>query len=289
MTIALLWAITSGCEPREWGPDQLGSGKTSAAIARLETGRQVYATYCAGCHGEKGDGQGRAARFLDPKPRDFRVGRLKFAAVASGEAPSDEDYLRVIKHGLSGTAMPSFELLSEREKRAVVAYVKSFYDGWKDDGEGGAISPGKDPWSADEAGGIDMGKKTYNGLAACWSCHPAYETKEEISRIHTDGELPAPDFRPNLYDSEIKDSEWGAPIRAPDFLVDRVKNGLAVEDLVRVIASGVGKTAMPTWAGVLEPEQLWGLAYYVRSIAAQRGTPAGRALEQKLRSQEGGR
>src|SRR5262249_1810690 len=123
----------AGCEPGDWGPDKLGLGHTSVEVSRLKTGRETYATYCAGCHGEQGDGKGPAARFLNPKPRDFRLGRLKFAAVASGEAPRDEDYLRVLEHGLYGTAMPTFELLSKRERLAVIAYVKTFYDGWKSD------------------------------------------------------------------------------------------------------------------------------------------------------------
>jgi len=42
------------------------------------------------------------------------------------------------------------------------------------------------------------------------------------------------------------------------------------------------ETAMPTWAGALESDQLWGLAYYVRSIAILRGTPEGKALKDKL-------
>src|SRR5262250_543949 len=92
-------AAVVGCTGMDtWGPDQLGGGQTSPQIRQLELGRTVYATYCVGCHGERGDGAGPAARFLNPKPRDFRVGRIKFAAVASGEAPRDDDYNRIISH-----------------------------------------------------------------------------------------------------------------------------------------------------------------------------------------------
>ena len=83
--------------------------------------------------------------------------------------------------------------------------------------------------------------------------------------------MAAPDLRPDLYESTVKDSQWGAPIRAPDFHVDRIKTGIELDTLVRVIAAGVGGTAMPTWAGSLDAEQLWGLAYYVRQLALQRG------------------
>lgn len=281
--LPLLGAVAVlACEPRDWGPDKLGLGKSNAEVEQLRTGREVYANYCAGCHGDKGDGNGPAARFLSPKPRDFRLGRIKFAAVASGEAPRDEDYIRIISHGLSGTSMPSFDLLSAREKSAVVAYVKSYYSGWKEDGQGGQISAGKDPWSDDPAAGRAEGRKVYHGLAKCWSCHPAYETPESIKQISVESSLPEPSLRENLYEGEVKDSQWGAPIKAPDFLIDRVKNGNDVNTIALVVASGVGGTAMPTWAGALEPEQIWGLAYYVQSIAALRATPKGKSLREEL-------
>lgn len=283
--IATAALLVSGCAGEDWGPDQLGEGRTSAPLRKAELGRQVYALYCAGCHGDTGDGNGPAARFLDPRPRDFRLGRLKFAAVSSGEAPRDEDYLRVIGHGLAGTAMPSFALLTEQERAAVVAYLKGFVADENREEPGAAPSPGKDPWASDVKGGIEEGRKTYHVVAQCWACHPAYEPVDEIKRLHTEAGAEAPNLRPNLYAGVAKESQWGAPIRAPDFLTDRIKTGLAPEDLARVVGAGVGGTAMPTWSGVLPPEQVWGIAYYVRSLALQRGTPEGKTLRQKLDAQ----
>src|SRR5690349_16006369 len=124
-----LAAAGIGCAPDNWGPDQLGLGKSIQRTTVLEKGRHAYATYCVGCHGEQGDGNGPAARFLDPKPRDFRLGKLKFASVPSGSPPRDEDYLRTITRGLKGTAMPTFNLVPEDERRAVIAYVRTFYPG----------------------------------------------------------------------------------------------------------------------------------------------------------------
>jgi mono/diheme cytochrome c family protein len=210
------------------------------------------------------------------------VGRIKFAAVASGEAPRDEDYVRIISHGLSGTAMPNFDLLSAKDKAAVIAYVKTFYNGWKDDGPSAPTTIGKDPFADDPKGGIEAGRKAYHGLAKCWSCHPAYVTPSEVAEINQEAGLPAPEFRPNVYRSETKESQWGAPITPPDFLVDRVKTGLDIETLARVIGSGVGGTAMPTWAGSLDNDQIWGLAYYVRALALDRGTKESKELRARL-------
>ena len=36
-----------------------------------------YRRYCAGCHGDLGDGNGENAQWLDPKPRDFTIATFK--------------------------------------------------------------------------------------------------------------------------------------------------------------------------------------------------------------------
>ena len=274
----------AGCEEftPQWESNDLAYGHASQARQQLERGRDVYGTYCVGCHGEQGDGEGPAARFLEPKPRDFRPGQLKFAAVASGEAARDEDYLRVIRQGLSGTAMPSFELLSQQEQDAVVAYVRTFSE--NEDVPGAMVPIPEDPWVDDVEAGIEAGRKAYHAGAQCASCHPAYATRAEIAAWNEEAGRP-PEARPNVYESESTESSWGPPIRATDFLIDRVKTGAQVDDLALVVAAGIGGTAMPTWGGSLEPEQLWGLAYYVRSVALMRGTPEAAALTERLQSQ----
>src|SRR5262245_66122362 len=170
-TLACVLTLAA-CGPDDWRPASLLDGSPLRDSAVLEKGRKTYATYCVGCHGEKGDGNGPAARFLNPKPRDFRLGRIKYAAVASGEAPRDDDYNRIIAHGLSGTAMPSFALLGDRERLAVISYLKTFNPGWRQELPGGALAVGKDPWADDPRGGIEEGNKMYHGLAKCWTCHP---------------------------------------------------------------------------------------------------------------------
>jgi mono/diheme cytochrome c family protein len=181
--------------------------------------------------------------------------------------------------------MPSFALLTENERAAVVAYVRGFITPDQRDQAGAPLPLGRDPWAINPAAGIEEGKKVYHAFAKCWGCHPGYETRAEIARFHVESKLPAPELRPNLYQGEARDSTWGAPIRAPDFLVDRIKTGLDVEGLTTVINAGVGGTAMPTWSGALTPQQLWGLAYYVRSLALMRGTPEAAALRRRLAAQ----
>jgi mono/diheme cytochrome c family protein len=252
----------------------------------MQLGRDVYATYCVGCHGEKGDGAGPAARFLDPKPRDFRLGKLKFANVPSGEPPRDEDYEHTIIHGLMGTAMPAFPLITQQERTALVAYVRAF--AVKKQGSGTLLSIGRDPFAKDPTKGIEEGRKAYHVIGQCWSCHAAYEPWSEIDRLRVANGMPSSEMPTDLFTPKAKDSEWGTPIRPPDFLTDRIKTGTSVETLAQVIGAGVGGTAMPTWAGVLEPKQIWGLAYYVRSLALLRGTAQADDLQRSLTATQPG-
>jgi mono/diheme cytochrome c family protein len=263
-------ALASCADADNWSPEKLLRGTTVAEQERLARGRDSYTTYCAGCHGEDGDGQGPAARFLDPKPRDFTKGKVKLASVPAGEMPTDADLARAITRGLQGTSMPAWHLLPKNEVDDLVAYIKTFTPNRKPPG---AIVPiPQDPWSKSPERGVAEGEKVYHGLAACHSCHPAYVTKPKLADSMKAYDLQLTGFRDRLYESEAKESEWGELIRPPDFLQDRVKSGTDRNDLARVIAAGVGGTAMPSWGATLTAKQLWGLAYYVESLALKRGT-----------------
>jgi mono/diheme cytochrome c family protein len=161
--------------------------------------------------------------------------------------------------------------------------VRAFTE--KKRGSGSLLAVGKDPFAVDPAKGIAEGRKVYHAIGQCWSCHQAYEPWSEITRMRNEAGLPPSEMPTDLYETKVKDSEWGTPIRPPDFLFDRIKTGIAVESLAQVIGAGVGGTAMPTWSGVLEPRQIWGLAYYVRSLALLRGTDQSDQIKASLASQ----
>ena len=65
----------------------------------LERGRTVYTAQCASCHGQQGKGDGSAARFLDPKPRDFTAAEWEHAAEGTVEAIA-----AVVTNGVDDTA-----------------------------------------------------------------------------------------------------------------------------------------------------------------------------------------
>ena len=84
----------------------------------------LYREHCVQCHGITGDGLGPTAAFLNPYPRDFRMGKFKFKSTPLRRPPTNEDLTNVIRRGIPGTAMPSFQTLSPQEVESLVDYVK---------------------------------------------------------------------------------------------------------------------------------------------------------------------
>ena len=50
-------------------------------------GKIVYVKWCAGCHGEGGAGDGEAARYMLPHPRDFTGAIYQIRSTASLQSP----------------------------------------------------------------------------------------------------------------------------------------------------------------------------------------------------------
>jgi mono/diheme cytochrome c family protein len=90
---------------------------------QLATGAQLFGNYCAPCHGDKGDGNGPAARFLYPKPRNFSEGKFRIVSTVN-RMPTDSDLMQVISQGMPGSAMFPFAHLSEDDRRQLVGHVR---------------------------------------------------------------------------------------------------------------------------------------------------------------------
>ena len=107
----------------------------------VELGRATYGSACAGCHGLDGSGSDKAVDISgSAKVRSF----------------SDSQLSEIISNGIPGTGMPAFHNLSERQNRAVVAYLRSL--------QGKMVTPTL-------PGDARRGKGIFFGKAECSSCH----------------------------------------------------------------------------------------------------------------------
>jgi cytochrome c len=103
--------------------DTAKESATPPEMTQLAVGKQLYANYCTACHGEKGDGNGPAANYLNPKPRNFGEGKFRLVSTVN-RLPTDEDLLRVLERGMPGSAMFPFAHLSESDREALVVFVR---------------------------------------------------------------------------------------------------------------------------------------------------------------------
>lgn len=229
-----------------------------------ELGPRVYLQYCSGCHGVNGDGKGPAAPFLSPRPRDFTSGTYKFTSTPAGSPPLEEDLLLTLERGLKGTSMPSWHFVPINERHAVVKYILGFHKEWEFRTKSPAVPFHENPVDLEDQASIEKalaaGKTIYHKQTTCWSCHPSYLNQSELQAL-TGG-----NGREDLARAIAKPDQWGESILPPDFTRDTLKSIRSLKDLYRAITAGVGGTAMPTWKGVLTPEQLWSLVLYVDSL-----------------------
>lgn len=88
--------------PKAWRAMPTQTPITRASIAR---GEKTYQDYCIGCHGPVGDGNGPAARYLNPPPINFTTLRRH---LIDGKYVGGIIYYQVM-NGITGTAMPYFK------------------------------------------------------------------------------------------------------------------------------------------------------------------------------------
>ncbi|NLX96193.1 MAG: tetratricopeptide repeat protein [Rhodopirellula sp.] len=93
------------------------------AQRQATSGPELYTQHCAACHGENGDGNGRAARHVYPPPRDLRTERFRLVSTANA-VPSLEDVEAVIRRGMPGTPHPSCSNVPEDQLVDLVQYCR---------------------------------------------------------------------------------------------------------------------------------------------------------------------
>lgn len=289
----LLLIVTSmlvlvSCSDTYFKEDKIYAGGVYAPAKALNDGKSTYSEYCMPCHGVKGDGQGIASKGLAVPPRNFTLGLYKFGHVVSGELPHDEDFYRIIKSGLHGTAMIPWDL-SQQQLFNVVQYIKTFASTkWEgaDKKLGEEIVPTKNPYGeahADSA--LVRGKEVFHVVGQCWTCHRAYASHDEMNAMNKKlNNKPLTDFDPDMYHVKLQPSDHGYMVMPPDFTWDSVRSATTIEELYTRINAGVGGTTMPSWKGTLSDDDIWAVAHYVKSLIDLKNTPDRQILLDRIKN-----
>lgn len=272
--------------PRTWDPAV--AKRVSGMQERIQTERNqdnqgiaLYRFHCAVCHGETGAGDGPAADFVYPRPRDFTTGVFKDKNSPASALPTDEDLFNTIKNGLPGTAMPGWgSLLDDAQIRGLLPVVKGFdlVGSWapadapdSDFDEQGhylgtAVSVSETLGGDDRVGfsadSVAAGRKAF--LSTCAQCH---------------GE----DGRGNPgVDKRLKD-DWGARIWPRDLTKPwtwRVTNAegsreRTISNIFTRLSVGIPGTPMPAHADKLSEVERWNIANYVYTLRDYTPPPGG--------------
>ena len=233
----------------------------------MNRGQELFAKNCALCHGDDGDGGGKFAYLMNPRPRDFQQGNFKLS-MTENQSPSDADLFRTISNGMPGSAMPPWGHLPKTDIDALVAHVRQIHVDatratlakWAEDG---TINPGDlpgiladrtNPGSAlvvppePSFDGIRWfrGRRLY--LENCMSCHGA------------DGEPVA---------DEVQLDAEGYPVPPRSFVNGIFKGGAQGHQLYARIWKGMKGTPMPSSEGVYTGDEMWDIIHYVQSLMRQ--------------------
>jgi len=225
----------------------------------VSRGEQLYSDNCSSCHGRTGAADGTCAPFLIPQPRDFTTGVFRFKTTPGAEMPTDEDLFRTVSLGIHSTGMPPWRyLLSEEDRWALIAYVKTFSEKFESQGAGSPVDLGSEPDATTEAM-VANGREIYK-KAGCGKCHG--------DEGYGDG--PSALTLVDAFGNSIPPRNYH---KAADF-----KRGHTLRDIALTIHTGNNGTPMPAFDTAFSEAEIWDLASYVMSLSEPRfaggGTPA---------------
>jgi len=96
---------------------------TEASASEINDYSKTYHKQCATCHGDRGDGKGRAGASLSPMPTDFTSEHSK-------ERLSLDTLIRAIQKGVPGTAMVGYgRRFDEQAVRGLAEYIQTQFMG----------------------------------------------------------------------------------------------------------------------------------------------------------------
>jgi mono/diheme cytochrome c family protein len=192
----------------------------------------TFTNLCARCHGDKGDGQGKVAWYIDPSPRDF----TKQGFMASKPRTR---FVASIEEGVGGTSMPPWKrILKEEQINGVLDYVMQNFAKQPFVEMRTRNIPEKNP-VASSAESVAHGEQIFE--LRCNGCHGRKADGKGPNSLDI---FPHPrNFRNHFFVESVPDRR-----------------------LFESIEYGVQGTAMPSWIDMLSTNEVGDVINFIRSF-----------------------
>jgi len=237
----------------------------SGAPAATDRGAQLFQKYCALCHGENGDGGGKFAYLMNPRPRNLRQGDFKVSTTVN-QIPSDDDLLRTISRGMPGSAMPPWGHLPDADLKALVKYIRQLHEEevehrLQEQVEQSVIS------AADVSGLI--AQQTEPGSPLVVPAEPAFDDVRWFRgrRVYLEACASCHGVDGHPVPEAVKFDSEGYPVPPRSFVNGIFKGGSEGAQLYARVVKGMKGTPMPAFEGAYDDDAIWDLIHYVQSLA----------------------
>ncbi len=263
---------------------------------KMALGSKLFLAQCSTCHGKEGNGNGKTAATLNPKPRDYRQGKFKYVSTVhkdddgkpdTGKAsyPSRADLERTIKAGVPGAGMSSFDQ-PEEKLQALISYVmhlslrgqveyrltRSWLEEDEKPSEKDVTKELKDilkRWAGDAKASytptVPWEEIEREGVKNNWAKgRELFLTKAGCIDCHGKNGMAKVEELPNI--AAMKD-DWGGPIKPRSFVTEPFRGGSRPIDLFYRIKLGIKPSRMQAIDSTkFSDADIWNLVGYIQSL-----------------------
>lgn len=245
--------------------------ETTAPVGvALAKGKDLYTNYCGQCHGDKGEGDGPAARFLFPKPRNFTENLFRIVST-DNRVPTDQDLMQVITNGMPGSAMFPFGNLSEGDRKELVAYVRHLTRNAYEDRYRKQVAEEKQQLDLEDMAQT-LNAVLLPGHAVPIPADLPQKSGESVTRgaaIYKTTCAPCHGLTGKGDGVQDQKNADGTPTRPRDFTRGIFKGGRDFAQLFHRVWIGMPGSPMPASNSDLKPNQVADVLQYVLSLSSE--------------------
>jgi len=231
----------------------------------LARGLELFARNCAICHGDNGDGAGKLAYLMNPRPRNLRQGNFKLVTTQN-QVPTDADLLRTISNGMPGSAMPPWGHVPASDLDALVRYVRHLHVTATEELLRTWVAEG----SLTDADLPDtLAARTRPGTALVVPPEPPFDEVRWFHgrRLYLENCASCHGMHGEPVMEAVKFDAEGYPVPPRSFVNGIFKGSSKGHELYARIWKGMKGTPMPGSEGVYAADDMWDLIHYVQSLA----------------------